>query len=325
MALPYLVDDLLADAKLRAFLPNSNTSTTSLQDSDILRLANDELWGAITPRIKAAMEEYFVVDYSLPITPPQVAFDIPPRATGGQLRDVYIIPSGGTVFQRRKLARLSPEDIQQFVAHPQLLQGQPTPVGFWPQGNQIVLYPFTTSADTLVLSTFFRPNQMVLSSACCQIVSVNYGTGVVNFTAAVPGTYTTSTACDFVRGVPGFDPLIFDIVPTAVSGSTMMFSTSQLATQQARIAAGDWVALAGTAPVPQIPQTLHPLLAARMALRILRAIGDKANAESLAQDVADMESTMYTQLTPRVQGKVEVISQLDLLGSPYPRYRLGGI
>jgi hypothetical protein len=321
----YTVDDLLADAKLRAFLPNSNTSTTSLQDTDILRLGNDELWGSMTARIRAALEEYFVVEYSFPITPPQVAFDIPPRASGGQLRDVYVIPSGGNVFQRRKLARLSPEDIQQFVANPQLLQGQPSPVGFWMQGNQVVLYPFTTAADTLVMSTFFRPNQMVPLASCCIISSINYNTGVVTLTGAAPAGYTLNTPCDFVRAVPGFDPLIYDIAIIGTGASQLTFSATQLQTQQARIAVGDYICLAGTACVPQIPQTLHPLLAARTALRILRAIGDRANAEGLAQDVADMESTMYSVLTPRVQGKLEVVSQLDLLGSPYPRYRLTGV
>ena len=326
MALPYLVDDLVANAKLRAFLPNSNTSTTSLQDADVLRLANDELWGSITPRIKAAMEEYFVVEYQYPIVPPQVAFDIPPRATGGMLRDVFIIPAGGSVFQRRKMRRLSPEDIQQFVTNPQLLQGQPSPVGFWPQGNQIVLYPFTTNADTVVLSTFFLPNQMVLSSTCNQISNVNYATGVVTFVNAVNlTTYANGVLCDLTRGVPGFDPLIFDLPVVSGVANTLTFSASQLQTQAARIAVGDWVSLAGTACVPQIPQTVHPLLAARTALRIVRSIGDRGNAEVLAQDVADMESTLYSMLTPRIQGKEEIIVQLDLLGSPYPRYRLGGI
>lgn len=325
MALPYLVDDLLADAKLRAFLPTSNTSTTSLSDADILRLANDELWGSLTPRITAAMENYFVVDYSYPIIPGQIAFDLPERASGGMLRDVYIIPAGGTQFQRRKLVRLPPEEIQQLVASPQQLQVQSSPYAFWMQGNQVVLYPNTPTADTLVESVIFRPSQMVLSSTCCQISATDFQTGIVQLTALRPVNYTTNTSVDFVRGVPGFDPLFFDVSVLDVGSSSLTFSTTLLAQQNTRLDTGDWVCLAGTACVPQIPQTLHPLLATRVALRILRAIGDRSNAEALAQDVSDMESTMYSMLTPRVQGKEEIVSQLDLLGSPYPRYRLGGI
>jgi hypothetical protein len=324
MALPYTVDDLLADAKLRAFLPTSNTSTTSLSDSDILRLANDELWASMTPKIQAAVEEFFVVEYAVPISPPQVAFDVPARATGGQLRDVYLIPAGGNAFQRRKIPRFSPEQIQTFQANPQQLSSANGPAGFWMQGNQVVLWPFTQTADTLILSTFFRPNQMVPVVNCNTITAINYSTGVVSFAAAVVPPYAANVLCDFVRAVPGFDPLIFDIPIVSVSGGTITFAANQLTPQQTRIAVGDYVCVAGTAPVPQIPQTLHPLLAARTALRICRAIGDRGNAEVLAQDVADMESTMYTVLSPRVESKSDVLVQLDLLGSPYPRYRLGG-
>lgn len=321
----YLVDDLITNAKLRAFLPNSNTSTTSLQDSDILRLANDELWGSLTPRVQAAVQEYFVVEYSFPIVPPQVAFDLPPRATGGQLRDVYIIPSGGTVFQRRRIPRLTPEQIQSHLAIPGPQQTSFGPSGFWMQGNQVVLYPFTTMPDTVVLSTFFRPNQMVLSSTCNQIQSVNYATGDVTFVANPNlSIYANGVLCDFVRGVPGFDPLIFDIPIVSGAGAVLNFNALQLQTQAARIAPGDWVSLAGTACVPQIPQTLHPILAARTALRIARAIGDKDNGAVLEKDVGDMESSMYQVLEPRVEGKVEtVVPSNDLLGTSRARYLIG--
>ena len=325
----YTVDGLLVNAKLRAFLPDSNTGGTSLTDPDILVLANDELWGAMTPKIQKAVQEYFIQEFLFTLTPGLDVYDLPYRATGGALRDVYIL-TGPDPYTRQRLIRISPEQIQAGVTSgQQATSGGPT--SFWVQANQILLYPHVQQAWTLVLSVFMRPNAMtpldpmggVSDPLAIPILSVNYGTGVVTVDGTVPATFDTTIKYDFIRAQPGFDTIGFDFPCSNISASDMTFGTALMSAIQPRLAVGDYVAVAQYAPVPQIPQTLHPLLSARVAMRIARAIGDKENAAVLAQDIADMEEPMYQMLVNRVEGKQDILTPNDLIGWTRPRFWTG--
>lgn len=286
---------LLAQVRRVTYAPTS--SATGTADADILALATFEMHAGLVPRLRKVREEWFVTSSDTTIVNGTASYAIPSRSVAGSLRDVWMIVADGTprVFPRLDLAAI-----------PRTGAAAPTasgsPIGFYLQGNSLILWPTpgATNLGSLRMFYEFRPNDLVATSAACTVQSVNTSTGVVTMTAAVPATFTTSTACDFINGQPHFETRGFSKTPTGVSGSTITFATTDLPTG---LAAGDYVCLAGQAPVAQLPYELHPVLTQRTVAKVLEALGDVQKAGMAMSKAQELEEAAFINLTPRVAGK----------------------
>lgn len=286
---------LLAQVRRVTYAPTS--STTGTADSDILALATFEMHAGLVPRLRKVREEWFVTSTDLTIQNGVSTYAIPTRSIAGSLRDVWLVMADGSsrYFPREDLSAIPGT----YLAVP---TASGSPVCFYLQGNNLVLFPApgATNLGTLRLFYEFRPNDLCAVSAAGIVSSVNTTTGVVTLTGAVPSGITTSTPCDLVNGNPHFETKAFSLTPTAVSGSTVTFTPASL---PATLAAGDYVTLAGQAPVAQLPYELHPVLEQRTVAKVLEALGDIQKAGLAMAKAQELEDAAFINLTPRVSGK----------------------
>jgi len=73
------------------------------------------------------------------------------------------------------------------------------------------------------------------------------------------------------------------------------------------ITVGDYVTIKEETIVPNIPTELHPILAQRVAIACLEAMGDEQNKQSAERKLAAMEKDANTFLDNRVEGAVQKI------------------
>jgi hypothetical protein len=106
----------------------------------------------------------------------------------------------------------------------------------------------------------------------------------------------TGTLYDLVRASPGYESLADDVTPLA----DYTFPTFTAPTD---VEVGDYVCLAGESCVPQIPVELQPVLAQRVIVKVLEAIGDAAAVQTAQGKLLEAEAAAKTLLTPRVDGE----------------------
>lgn len=290
----WTVEDLIASVKRRALIP---TAQGTFQTADFLAIINEEVQSYLVPFVTSQREDYFIAHYDVTLTNNVTAYRLPTRAVGQALREVETVNAQSMV---RNFPRVSRED----------LEGAAT--GFYLDGNVLMLVidnPADVSqlGSVLRMTYHMRPNTLVASTATGVIQSINTGTKQVTLTSA-PGTFTSSVLYDLVRARPGFECLAIDQSAT-VAGTTLTFAN----TLPSDLVAGDVVCLAGESNYPQIPLELHPLLAQRVAVKCLEALGDAEQIGTAGGVLGRMEADAAKLLTPRVAGEVERMVNRDSL------------
>lgn len=282
MSYAYTTDELITDVQGRAMLASSSNT---LATADYLRFINDEIQTYITPFVLSLREEFFVTSKDVSVTAGTSSYAIPTRAIGAKLRDVKLLSGSDYI----PLVRLEPETV---ARSPQSTTGQP--MGYYLEQNNVVLYPTPGASTTLRLAYFIRPNRCVSLADTGTLSTVGATTVVIS--GSVPSGWGTSAAnYDFVNSTPHFECRAID------KSATRSSTTFTLSAVPSNVAVGDYIALAGETPVPQIPVELHPLLAERVAVRALQALGDPKVEIAMAS--ADrMKKSAETLLTPRSEG-----------------------
>ena len=152
----YSVQQLVADVRRRAMIPNS---TQVLTDADITGFLNDEMWEYIVPMLMATTEEYLVATAELGVPPSttidlESSTDFPGGVVGLKIRDVQIRSMNAWI----SLPRIEPEYEAQFLA-------SNATQGYLFRGSKIHLVPVnqTPSAQIRVLY-YKRPTALVSGS-----------------------------------------------------------------------------------------------------------------------------------------------------------------
>lgn len=278
---------LLAQVKLRGALPTGRFS-----DQEILDLAYDYLLASIVPAVLLDREEYFVTSDDIAIVASQAAYAIPTRALNGIVRDVKLVLSSGEV---QKLPRIDVEEIE--------TEQTGDPQGFYVLGNNLVLYPTPSTAQSTLRIWFpLRPSRLVPTTEAGAITAINTGTHTVSLT--IPSGWSASNTFDLLKGRAHYDVLSRDGAAGSVGAGTIMLST----TLPTGLAVGDYIALAEESPFPLLPPEGHVALACGTAAAALGAMGDpgtKAAAETAAEALAAFKAV----LAVRVQGQPKALSR----------------
>lgn len=285
---------LLAAIKRQGMLPDT---TGTLGSTDFLAIATEQIQSYMMELLLSVREEYNVTSSDVAVVSGTDTYPIPARAIGGKLSDVKFASTGSTIYS--PLTRVDPH------ARDTFRQNGDSSWGYMFEGNNLVLLPSPTSAGTLRLTYFLRPSALVLPAATATISSINAGRTVITTSATIPTTFLTSSTFDVVDNSPGFTTLVTDNAASGtVSGTTITLGTALPTT----VSAGDYVCLAGESPVPQIPVELHSLLAQRVVVKCLEALGDKN--VSIAKAMCDESRRMaVTLLSPRAENSPRVIVQ----------------
>lgn len=260
----YDTDELLATIQQDATLPAGTRFTAAR----LLKMADDETRTLIVPELVKRPGRLLAARTDIPLVSGQAAYQIPERAI--RLLDVWWVDASGV---ERELVRVE-NGLPPRNARPG------TPRRWYFEGGSVVLDPAPNVAGNLRLSYDRWPSRLVLPSAAgivTGIVSEPFQGATID--GLTPGDLELAGAFDVVRAKPGFDLLAANLV--GVDNTPYLEFALPVG-----ISVGDYVCRAGESPVPQIPVPFHPVLAAAVVCRVLRAQGD---SEALAIAEADLE------------------------------------
>lgn len=287
MAEAFTTTELLTDIKQRAMIPTDQTTFTA---ADLLRFATDELRLTLLPLLLSEREEFYLTEAGATqaLVSGTAAYQIPARAVGQILRDAYLVDASGNLTN---LTRIEYDERPSYD-----VTSTGVPQHFYLRNNKVVLLPIPSSADySLCTPYFIRPSKLIETTDAGQITAVTSTTVTVS---SLPTTITTSTQLDFIRSSGGFECISINETPTIVSGTTLTFSAVPDG-----VAVGDWVALAGESPIPQLPAEMHPLLAERVARKVMKAIGDANGVKLSEETIREMTDGALRLTSNRVQGE----------------------
>ena len=196
---PWLTsDDLIDIVKKRIAFP---ISQNTLSEEDILKFASHELFDSQVPSIMEYHDEYFVFRQNTPIESNIVRYQIPDRAIGMKLRDVFLQLTDGSV---REMSRITPES----KAFYQQAGSTNTDIyRFYVEGDEIVLnsQQVTANGQALQFTYYLRPNSLVKNNraAIAQNFTKNIAidnTTLTNGDSFNVGSLSFTAGIDFVIG-----------------------------------------------------------------------------------------------------------------------------
>lgn len=287
----FTTDGLLASIRRRASLPDDESN---FGDEPLILLADGELQTRIAPMIHNLTADHFLTfkDY---ITTTEVRYPIPFDALANNLSSVVYVDENGNESRLVRI-ELDDENVPDYVARQHFQNGG----AYHVRGDSIVLFPSSEAAKTLRMYYHRLPNLLVSTANAARILSVDTGTGVIT-TASVPAVWSTSDRFCCVKGRPGFR-LRFDAeIASDVSSPTITFSPSAVSD----IVAGDYIALEGESPIPQIPAEAHAMLAQATVCAALEGLEDPGLERS--ERKLEQLMKMYTlAATPRVEADPQI-------------------
>jgi hypothetical protein len=303
----YLTTDTLIESVIRRAAIPANQSTFT--NSDFLAFANEEMSIGLIPSIMSVHEEYYVYTQLITLESDKSRYPIPYRAIGGKLRDIFYKTSSDDLVE---MSKINPEDKAVF-------QNTSANTGFnmyYIEGNDIVLTPAVGTAPVgyLQVSYFLRPSSLVSESRVAIITAITTDGDDTVFTVdGVPTGFTSSTEMDINQAKSGHRIRNFDVTPTSVTSvsKTITFATADISSDTV---VGDHITFAGECMIPQAPSDLHPVLAQRVACRVLEAQKDLEGLASANQKLAEMEVKLTTLIDSRVDGApIKINNQNGLL------------
>jgi hypothetical protein len=280
--------ELLTDIRDRGSLPSADIRFT---DAKLLSTATIELRDVLATLLVESQANRMVYLSDMAVTAGVASYRLPTRAVAGRWQSVGWKGSGDTAWTRLK--QVHPEDY-----YLQSDSAQATPRSFFVRDYALVLVPTPSAAGTLRLPYYMRPNTLVATTAAGVVASLTSTTATL---ASVPSGFTSGLAYDVVRATPGFETLVAGVTAT-LSSSTLTFA-SAMPTDTFAPAVGDYVCLAGQAPVAQCPVEVRGLLATRAARRALVAVNEAQQASMLDNNVVELTEVARSLLSPRVDSE----------------------
>lgn len=303
---------LINSVKRRAMIPQDQNTFT---DDDFLDMLNEELNYFGITHLLSTYEEYLVTFIDFPLVSGQSEYEIPSRAIGNKLRGLFFVDTSDYISE---LARVSLEDLPLY-SNSEGSYGYGTTSTFYVRENTIILndeLPFTDGF--LRMYFYLKPNKLVSEDRIGVITDINTTTGVITL-SEFPDNFAIENM-DFIKAKSPNKIFSFDKMPTAINSvtKTVTFDPDDL---PELLAVGDYLCLAGETPVPQLPEELHAILAQRVAVAALEALGDEAGVVKAQARLEMMEKSALTLIDNRVESSTEKIHNRN---SPLQQATIGG-
>jgi hypothetical protein len=304
MGFDFTNTNLLDDVKRRTFMP-ANQITYS--DEDILHYADEELQIGIVPLLMSVREDYFVAYIDTTIDANTAGYDIPERAIGTKLKDVTVIETTALNTPPGSIVEISIPRIQSDQGPTRMLNNYP---GFYVRENQIILQNPNAFDGKFLRQYYFKRPKLVPVTQGSKITALGpqvftpvlaANQVVVDF---VPPGFGSSNTVDLIQAKPGFRTVLMDL-PITCSGLVITFTS--LTTLPTNLQIGDWICLAGETTIPQIPVELHPILAQRVAVKVLEGLGDVTNLQAAQVKLKEAEHSVLMMISNRVEGEPQKI------------------
>jgi hypothetical protein len=287
--------ELITSIKRRAMIPSDQSTFT---DTDFLEMANEEVSYFAVPHLLSTHEEYLVTYQDIPIVVDQVSYQIPSRAIGNKLRELSFIDSTNTLYEMSRIPIDALADYNQNV-------GADYPQFFYIEGNKVTLLDAVPSDGFLRMYFYLRPNLLVEDEKAGLITDINRTTGVITFNE-FPLEFANLPLMDLIQGDTPNLIIDWDIAPVSVDITTksVVFNLTDIPTI---LSVGDYVNVQHETIVPQLPIELQPVLAQRVAVAALEALGDQEGLTRAQGRLDMMERTTLSLIDNRVEGSPEKI------------------
>lgn len=293
----YLSDRLLAGVKRRIVLP---ASQPLYSNSDFFALADDTIKASLVPLIRSVNQDFFVIKTITALVQDQTYYAIPYRAIGRTLRDLKLKDPSGN---RRDMALIALEDEHMYRAGT-------IAEGFYFYGDRVGIVP-TPQDATYSLEMWWEmpPANLVLSSEAAVVASI--GTTTVTVSSA-PSTITSGSVVDFIGGKAGCETKGYDVTVSNVSSTTYTFNSASDIPDNLEV--GDYISVAETSPVIQLPNEAYPYLETVLCMKILTSVGDFEGSARLEGAAAEEKKSLLSLLEPRIEGETtKIINRKGML------------
>lgn len=300
-------NQLISQVQLTITMPNNQELLT---DARILAFCNEEIMSTVVPMIMSVNQEYFVVvDESETTEDGKAYYDIPYRAIGRILRDLKLKnpQSGDNIWN---VAQIYLEDVDNFNWVGQNF-------GYHFQGDQLKLVPTPqTNEYTLMKYYFLRPNELIKLGDAGTITGIS---GNIVDIAVVPDAFEAGVQVDFIAGRQGNRTIAMDQTITNVSGTQIT-----IADVPDDLQVGDYVSVAQTSPVLQLPDDVFSYLVYLTGSRCLDAIGDLEQKAKLDEALPAKRRALEQIFAPRNQGEqIKIVNRRGLVRAPRYGYWRG--
>lgn len=121
----------------------------------------------------------------------------------------------------------------------------------------------------------------------------------------VPDHFLTNSLFDFVQNISPNKIISYDIQLNSIDQTLKTISFKKEEVDHVQV--GSHITVSEETIVPNIPTELHPILAQRVAVACLEALGDEQNKQSAERKLANMEKDAGTFLDNRVEGAIQKI------------------
>lgn len=300
-------DQLITGLKRRGVIP---ASQVLFDNDDLLAFADNIIETWVVPMLISVREDYFVTYSDYSITIDQAKYLIPERAVGRSVRDLKLVFSTGGA---RDLQKFSLEDEH-------LFQQSATPQGYYMDADNIVLVP-TPGVGGQSLRVFYERFPSRLTQTSNAGVATGSTTSSITL-QSVPTAITAGSVVDVIRGKAGHSCTHEDLTVQSINTTTLEFVADSIDTTQTAV--GDYVSLAQTTPVIQLPNECYSYLETMTAARFLHSNGDFEASGKLEDDAKDEMKNLLKILSPRNRGEAtKIINRRSLMRGTKGRYRRG--
>lgn len=301
----FLIEDLIESVKRRGYIPISQSTEGS--DSLTERLT-DEMLLSVVPALESVKENYFLTYSRIAITANKSRYPIPPRASGGALKEVWLLDAS---YNRiRTIPRVDVHNINGYN-----VSGN-NAGEFLVMGDELVIFPTpSTTSGYLELWFYLRPNRLVATTSCAKITAIASASGTTTLTVDTDLTASLSTGdkIDFLSAKAPFLLWAWDVSITAISSTEIQCATSALVDEldAVEVLVNDYICPAGFANIPMLPQEFHAPLAQKAAAATLESMGILERAAKAEQTYSQMMGAAIKLIANRIEGEPEVIMNRD--------------
>ena len=294
-----LTSDLLDEIKVRSFAPVSQDTFTNTK---LLQIATSEMRLWVVPLLMQVREDFYLDYKDQAITASQKLYPLPERAVGNSLKAIVVVDSDS---EETRLERTEVNFLGNFKA-----TGSPS--RFILRGDRVALYPTPdTTEDTLRMYYFFRTSELVETTSCAKVTAVALNGS--NYDLTVDTDLTASlSAGDKVDAQNGQSPYLlwnYDLEIQTITSTTISLVASSLqdGAGSQMIGVGDYIVPRLQTCIPQLPEEYHPILAQRVAVKMLESLGDRKKWEIASADLKTMVGNVGQLVRNRVESQPQKI------------------
>jgi len=309
-------DDLIRVVKRKSFIPTDDDAYTN---EDLIEMLDNETDVFLVPHLLSRYEEYLVYTIDVPIVSGTLAYEIPYRAVGNKLRDIFYVENADLALPSQLIREMYRVDASEVYAY----QGGNTEsswgeVGFnyFVRNNKVNLLSDLTNTDGVLRMEFYmQPSNLVLEKDAGKITAIDRNTGILTL-SNFPTAFSTlpNTGCDFVKFRSPNCIVGWDKTVTSVSSSAKTI-TLPVASIPDDLIVGDYICFPQQTPIPNVPSEMHSVLAQLVSISILEGLDDEQAKQSAERQLAKMEKSLSTIIDDRVDGSnKKIVNRHSTLG-----------